>query len=125
MSVVQHIVLLKWKPRTTEEQIRDAFEHARTLLREIDVVRDVTLGRNRGQSSHGFTHALVVNVADEDALWSYLDHPARLGYIDEWLKPIEDQRIEVDVAVDMAHRRDPRRDWEWGSSIGMGPPVDD
>jgi len=123
--VVQHIVLVKWKPHTTEEQIRNAFGHAQTLPRDIDAVRNVTLGRNRTESRHGFTHALIVNVDDEDALWSYLDHPARLRYIEEWLKPIEDQRIEIDVAVDMAHHRDPRRDWEWGASIGMGPPLDD
>jgi hypothetical protein len=123
--VLQHIVLVKWKPGTTEEQIRDAFGHARRLLQDIEAVRDVTLGRNRVDSSHGFTHALIVNVADEDALPSFLDHPTRLRYIEEWLKPIEHQRIEIDIAADIAHHRPPRRDWEWGSSIGMGPPLDD
>lgn len=42
-----------------------------------------------------------------------------------FLDPIEEERVEVDVPVDMSLRPDPRRNWEWGSSIGMGLPPDD
>jgi stress responsive alpha/beta barrel protein len=123
--VIQHIVLVKWKSGITEEQIREAFGEARTLLEEIDVVRTVTLGRNRADSSHGFTHALIVNLSDEEALRSYLDDPARVRYVEQRLQPLEEQRIEIDVPVDVALRRDPERDWDWGASVGMGAPLDD
>jgi stress responsive alpha/beta barrel protein len=123
--VIQHIVLVKWKPGTTEADILEAFEDARRLLDEIDSVNKVTIGRNRGKSDHGFTHALIVNLANEAALRSYLDHPARTRYVKERLQPLEEQRIEIDVPVDIALRRDPSRDWEWGSSVGMGYPLED
>ena len=124
--MIQHIVLIKWKPATTEEDIVEAFEAARALLDEIDSVQTLTLGRNRAESDHGFTHALIVNLADNDGLRRYLDHPTRMRYLRERLQPLEEQRIEIDVPVDMTLRRDPTvRNWDWGASIGMGSPLDD
>jgi hypothetical protein len=124
--MIQHIVLIKWKPETTEEDIVEAFDAARVLLDGIDSVQKLTLGRNRGESDHGFTHALIVSLADTDALRSYLEHPTRVRYVRERLLPLEQQRIEIDVPVDMTLRRDPTvRDWDWGGSVGMGLPLDD
>jgi hypothetical protein len=124
--VIQHIVLIKWKPDTTEDDIVAAFEAARALLDEIGSVQKLTLGRNRGESDHGFTHALIVNLADDAALRDYLDHPTRMRYLRERLQTLEEQRIEIDVPVDMSLRRDPTvRDWSWGASVGMGPPLDE
>lgn len=122
--MIQHIVLLKWKPGTTEDQIRAAFDAAGHVPNEVEGVQRLTIGRNRAESDHGFTHALIVHIRDEQALRDYLGHPVRERYIAEHLEPIEEQRIEIDVPVDMSHTRDPRRDWEWGASIGMGPPLD-
>lgn len=123
--MIQHIVLVKWKPGTTEEQIRDAVRQGRDVPNEIPGVERLTLGRNRVNSDHGFTHALIVTLRDEQALTRYIEHPLRKQFIRDHLEPLEEQRIEIDVPVDVALRRDPRRDWEWGASIGMGmPPLD-
>jgi Stress responsive A/B Barrel Domain len=112
--VIQHIVLLKFKPGTTDAQIEAAFTPAQQLVDEIDGVERVTLGRNRGQSDHGYTHALIVKL-DDNALSSYLAHPVRHKYIAEVLDPIEEQRIEIDVPED-AHLERPREtksNWQW------------
>ncbi len=42
--MIQHIVLLKWKPGTTDAQIDEAFAQAQQLVDEIDGVERVTLG---------------------------------------------------------------------------------
>jgi hypothetical protein len=118
--VIQHIVLLKWKPDTTEEQILAAFRHAEHLPNQIPGVDSLTIGRNRVQHEHGFTHVLIVRLASEPALERYLAHPLRNRYMEEHLKPIEAERIEIDVPVDVALRAEPHRDWEFGASIGMG-----
>jgi hypothetical protein len=123
--VIQHIVLLRWKPGTTEEQVFQAFGEARSLPNEIPGVQRLTIGRNRAESDHGFTHALIVNVVDEKALRRYLEHPARIAFLNDHLKPLEDQRIEIDVPVDMSVAADPHRNWEWGATAGMGGPLDD
>jgi hypothetical protein len=113
--VIQHIVLLKWKPGTTEEQIDAAFVKAQQLVDEIDGVERITLGRNRGHADHGYTHALIVKLAD-DALESYLEHPVRKRYIAECLDPIEQERIEIDVPEDHHVERSdsPKLGWHWG-----------
>jgi hypothetical protein len=105
--VIQHIVLLKWKPETTEEQILAAFRQAEHLPNDIDGVDSLTIGRNRVKHDHGFTHALIVRLSDERALEAYLAHPLRNRYVAE-------------VPVDVALRAQPQRDWEFGASIGMG-----
>ena len=49
-----------------------------------------------------------------------------MRYVRERLQPLEEQRIEIDVPVDMTLRRAPTvRDWVWGASVGMGPPLED
>ena len=44
-TVVQHIVLLKWKPGVSDEAILQAFGHAKHLPNEIDGVEGLTIGR--------------------------------------------------------------------------------
>jgi Stress responsive A/B Barrel Domain len=112
--VIQHIVLLKWKPGTTDEQIDAAFGQAQQLVDDIDGVERVTLGRNRAQDDHGYTHALIVKLSDDD-LASYLSHPVRKRYIAESLDPIEAERIEIDVPEEAHIERnaDPLG-WHWG-----------
>jgi hypothetical protein len=123
--MIQHIVLIKWKPEVTDEQIAAAFAHSQRLVDGIPFVDHVTLGRNRSQSDHGFTHALIVRLSRDDGLEEYLAHPVRSRYVSECLEPLEDQRIEVDVPVDAAIHRSPSRDCEWGATVGMALPLDD
>jgi hypothetical protein len=123
--VIQHIVLIKWKPDVTDEQIATAFGRAQRLTEEIATVQQITLGRNRAPADHGFTHALIVQLSHDDALSEYLDHPVRRQYIADCLEPLEEQRIEVDVPVDLAIHRNPSRNWEWGASVGMALPPED
>ena len=112
--MIQHIVLLKWKPGTTEAEIDQAFGQAQQLVDEIDGVERVTLGRNRGETDHGFTHALIVQL-DDEALSTYLSHPTRKSYIEQALSPIEAERIEIDVPEDAHIERHPskRGSWQW------------
>jgi hypothetical protein len=123
--MIQHIVLIKWKPDVTDEQIAAAFAQAQRLVDGIPSVSQVTLGRNRGHSDHGFTHALIVQLSRDEDLEEYLAHPVRSQYIAEFLEPLEDQRIEVDVPVDTAIHRSPSRNWHWGASVGMALPLDE
>ncbi len=124
--MIQHIVIVKWKAGTTEEQVLEACGKAGHMPNEIDGVQRITVGRDRGESEHGFTHALIVELADEEALARYLTHPIRARYLADHLDPIVDQRIEVDVPVDLSLDREPLPSWYWGAGLGLGalPPDD-
>ena len=113
--MIQHIVLLKFAPDTTEAQIDAAFGEAQQLVDAIDGVQRISLGRNRGDDSHGYTHALIVKLSDDDALIAYLSHPARERYVREALGPIEAERIEIDVPEDLHVERQgaPEASWQW------------
>ena len=116
--MIQHIVLLKWKPETNDAQINAAFSQAQELVNRIDSVERVTLGKNRGPADHGFTHALIVKLSDDEALSSYLQHPVRLRYLAEALGPIEQERIEIDVPEDAHYERTASvaLNWDWSGT---------
>jgi hypothetical protein len=116
-DVIQHIVLLKWKPGTTHAQIDAAFAEAQQLVDDIETVERVSLGRNRAEDDHGFTHALIVKLSDDEALTAYLRHPTRQRYVREVLGLIEQERIEIDVPEDLHVRRHRTHDagWDWHS----------
>jgi hypothetical protein len=116
--VIQHIVLLKWKPDTTDAQIDVAFSRAQELVSGIHSVERITLGRNRGDADHGFTHAFIVKLSDEAGLTTYLEHPLRTGYLTEVIDPIVEERIEIDVPEDASHQRPKGAalNWDWGTT---------
>jgi hypothetical protein len=116
--VIQHIVLLKWKAGTTDAQVDHVYAQAEKLVDGIDGVERITLGVNRGEADHGFTHAFILNLSDDDALTTYLNHPVRKRYVTEILNPIEEERIEIDVPEDASHRhtRGASLGWEWGAT---------
>jgi hypothetical protein len=113
--VIQHIVLLKWKAGTTDAQIDAAFGEAQQLVDDIDSVQRVSLGRNRAEDDHGFSHALIVRLSDDDALSAYLQHPTRELYVREVLGPLEQERIEIDVPEDLRVERPRAHEagWDW------------
>ena len=116
--MIQHIVLLKWKPGTTDAQIDDAFRRAQELTNGIDIVDRITLGRNRGDAGHGFTHAFIVKLSDEAGLTTYLSHPLRTRYLTQVINPLVEERIEIDVPEDASHERAKGAglNWEWGGT---------
>jgi hypothetical protein len=117
-DVIQHIVLLKWKPDTTDVQIDAAFGQAQELVDGIDSVDRITLGRNRGNADHGFTHAFIVTLSDDAGLTAYLNHPLRAWYLSEVINPLVDARVEIDVPEDASHERPKGSsvNWGWGTT---------
>jgi hypothetical protein len=114
--MIQRIVLIKWKPGTTAAQIDEAVTKAQALVTGVDGVEQITFGTNVSDRTHGFTHAIVIRLSDEEALSTYAEHPLRERYVSDVLAPIEDERIELDVP-DKApgdHRRKVGVHWEWG-----------
>lgn len=116
--MIQHIVVLKWKAGTPDAQVDDVFAQAQGLVDGIDGVERITLGRNRGPADHGYTHAFIVDLYDDDALTKYLNHPVRTRYVAEVLGPIEEERIEIEVPADASdrHTRGDSLSWEWGAT---------
>lgn len=116
--MIEHIVLLKLKPETTDDQVRQAFEAAEELPNEIPGLLKFSYGRDRSEPVHGFNLASVVRLADEEALGRYLEHPRRLAYIEEHVAPLTEDRIELDIPSDGAHLPTVAS-WYWGVASGV------
>jgi heme-degrading monooxygenase HmoA len=119
--VVQHIVLLKLKPGTTDQQVIEAFEAGESLANEMPGLIEFQFGRDRSEPEHGFALASIIQFTDEEALRDYLEHPSRKRYIEEHVAPITEQRIELDVPREATHRPTAKTGtaWHWGGTARM------
>ncbi len=75
---VRHVVMFKYKPGTTEEQIRAVTDAFRELKNRIPGIVSFEYGSNNSPEglSRGFTHVYVVTFEDANARDTYLPHPA-------------------------------------------------
>jgi hypothetical protein len=77
MSNVKHIVLLKFKEGTTEEQITKFFEDVLELSETVPGIDDYVSGTNCSpEGSHqGMTHGFIMTFSDVAARDTYIVHP--------------------------------------------------
>lgn len=100
--MIQHVVLIRWKPETGAETIAEIRAQAQILL-GIDGVQKVVMHENLGlakpELGKGFGELLIVTMRDEEALAEYGPHAlhAALG---EKLLPAAADLIIVDYLCD-------------------------
>ena len=78
MSQYKHIVLLRFKPQTSREEIAEIFEALDDLQERIPGIVDIAAGPyDSAEGMHkGFTHAFVVTFADVESRDNCLKHAA-------------------------------------------------
>ena len=87
---LRHIVIFKYKPQTTDEQIRQVTDAFRALQQSIPGIRAFEHGVNNSPEGKnlGFTHAYILTFDTPAARDAYLPHPehaqfgALLGQLD-------------------------------------------
>ncbi len=77
MSKVKHIVLLKFKEGTTEEQIGKFFDDVLDLSETVPGIDDYVSGTNCSPEgrSQGTTHGFIMTFSDIAARDAYIVHP--------------------------------------------------
>jgi hypothetical protein len=77
MSKVKHIVLLKFKEGTTEEQIGKFFEDVLDLSETVPGIDDYVSGNNCSLEgrNQGLTHGFIMTFSDLAARDAYIVHP--------------------------------------------------
>ena len=71
---VFHVVWLRFRPHINEERIAEHIEALESLPARIEAISDFSIGRNFTDRADGFTHGLIVRLADRDGLQQYLEH---------------------------------------------------
>ena len=95
--MLERIVLLRWKPGISEEQVQGALEKAEGLT-GIPGVQRVIFGRDISGAQHGYTHALLIELDAGSRLPEYLDHPIRRRYHEQQLQIYSHQVIKKTTA---------------------------
>ncbi|MFN0050634.1 MAG: Dabb family protein [Planctomycetales bacterium] len=77
MPQYKHIVLLRFSPRTSREEIAGIFEALDDLQEKIPGIVDISSGPyDSPEGLHkGFTHAFIVTFAEAEFRDAYLEHP--------------------------------------------------
>ena len=89
-SVVEHIVLFKWKGGTSKETI-SGLAAALNSLRSCHVVLSVSFGESFTTArAKGFTHGLIVRLPDKAALPVYAKHPDHVAVLKKLGPHVED-----------------------------------
>jgi hypothetical protein len=72
---VDHMVWIRFHEGVGEDRIAEHLANLRSLAQRVPAVQDLRVGANFTDRARGFTHGLIVTVADRDALQQYLEHP--------------------------------------------------
>jgi hypothetical protein len=77
MPKVKHVVLLRFKPETSQATLNQLFAALDALRRTIPGLLDFSWGANSSPEglAKGFTHGFVMTFADSAARDAYLPHP--------------------------------------------------
>ena|ERR1051325_3863398 len=77
MSAVKHVVLVAFKPGTTEKQIEGFFKELRGMQKVIPGILDYMDGPYSSPEglNKNFTHGLIITFKDAAARNVYLPHP--------------------------------------------------
>jgi len=96
-SVLRHVVLLKFKDNSTDEQVRQIEDAFCALPDKVDAIYDLEWGtdvsvENRQQ---GFTHCFLVTFLSEEDRAAYLPHPEHKAF-GKLLGPHLDKVLVID-----------------------------
>ena len=72
---VDHMVWIKFHDGISDEQINTHLTNLGGMKPHVPAILEVKVGQNFTDRSGGYTHGLIVTVADKDALPEYINHP--------------------------------------------------
>lgn len=97
--MIKHVVLVRVKPGTSQEQIDAMAAGYNSMKEEIPELVSWSMGPNlRGDSE--FTHVMVAVVENPEALKRYVDHPLHQRVAAEFGRPIFEKRVIGDYEFD-------------------------
>lgn len=94
--MIEHIVLIKFSPKTTEEQKQELIKRTLALKNIIPGIVDIQQGINFSNRSQGYEVGLTVRFKDRASLENYGPHPAHQEIV-SYLKGIG---LEDSIIVD-------------------------
>lgn len=98
--MVEHVVLFKTKPGTTDEQKQNLITALKALKDQIPGIVHLTAGPNFSDRSQGYDLGLSVRFEDRASLDAYGPHPAHQACVAQFVIPIREDIIVADYEID-------------------------
>jgi hypothetical protein len=95
---LKHVAWLKFNDGVTPEQIERHLEACRGLVAKVPGLDNLECGPNTTDRASGFTHGIIVTVADRAALEAYLSHPAHIPVAEALVEDVAELRV-MDIEV--------------------------
>lgn len=75
--MIQHIVLVQFRPEITDAYIKSLFTELQEIQGKTGGIRAITAGKSQSPEKleRGYMHGFIVEFSTWDALQSYQDHP--------------------------------------------------
>ncbi len=97
--MIVHIVLFKWKEKTSSEDINAVVKSLQGLKEKIPQIIELSCGKNFTERAKGFHHGLVVKFSDRNALETYANHPEHLAVVHQLILPTVEDIIALDYEI--------------------------
>jgi hypothetical protein len=92
------VAWLKFKDGVEPQRIDTHLQACRSLAGRVPAVLELVCGSNFTDRAGGFTHCIIVSLADRAALTAYLEHPDHVPVGEALKADLADLRVmDVDV----------------------------
>ncbi len=101
---VQHIVLLKFKPEVTEQQIENIMQAIENLQQVLPQILSYKGGANNSgvEMDRGYTHGFIMEFDTVADVKSYFEHPIHLKLVEEMLAPATVDGLNTPIIFDFS-----------------------
>jgi quinol monooxygenase YgiN len=96
LEMITHVVLIRPKVSTSNEQISAFLQRVLTLQEEIPGILSISVGENRSVYHEGFTYGIIMRFVDEAHLYAHHTHPSHVAVVTE-LEQLCQQSIDFDL----------------------------
>ncbi len=105
MPQIKHVVLMKFKPSTASQKIREVFTELAGLRGKVAGLMDFTGGPYSSTEglNQGFTHGFVMTFADVASRDAYIPHPEH-DHVKELILPELEGGVNGIIAFDWQHK---------------------
>jgi hypothetical protein len=98
--MIRHVVMFRWKPETTPEDVAAIEEGLSKLPSEVPEIQRYTFGPDAGLNEGNFDFVVVADFATADDWRVYRDHPAHRTFIEQHSRPNTAVRAAVQFEFD-------------------------
>ena len=95
-KTVIHVITVKWKSDATPAQIEQAIHGAEALPSQYPGIARVWTNPIKKQLPEGYSHVIVMEFVNEDALEKYADSPAQKKWYELYM-PIREESRTSDI----------------------------